>query len=84
MKHHSDSMKSISFSFTHFAGFDWAKDHHDVVVVDESGEIVSNFRFEDTAEGRRELRKAFGEFSKLAVAVETRSGAVVERLLEGC
>ena len=24
---------------THYAGFDWAKDHHDVIVVDGSGKI---------------------------------------------
>jgi hypothetical protein len=22
---------------THYAGFDWAKDHHDVIVVDRGG-----------------------------------------------
>ena len=25
---------------TYFAGFDWAKDHHDVVVLDASGKII--------------------------------------------
>jgi len=29
---------------THFAGFDWAKDHHDIVIVDAQGRIVSEFR----------------------------------------
>ena len=26
---------------THFAGFDWAKDHHDVLVLDNTGKIAS-------------------------------------------
>ena len=28
---------------THFAGFDWAKDNHDVEVVHRSGRIVADF-----------------------------------------
>ena len=30
---------------THFAGFDWAKDHHDVLVLDASGKIVHRVPF---------------------------------------
>src|SRR5439155_8751291 len=30
---------------THFGGFDWAKDHHDVLVLDGAGKIVTEFRF---------------------------------------
>jgi len=26
---------------THYAGFDWAKDHHDIVIVDRSGTKVA-------------------------------------------
>jgi hypothetical protein len=36
---------------THFPGFDWAQDHHEVVIVDRSGKIVADFRVEHTAEG---------------------------------
>jgi hypothetical protein len=36
---------------THFAGFDWAKDHHDVVVVDRQGQIVDQFTFPHSAPG---------------------------------
>ena len=36
---------------THFAGFDWAKDHHDVLVLDGTGKITSELRFEHTATG---------------------------------
>jgi len=27
---------------THYAGFDWARDHHDVVIVDRQGQIVAD------------------------------------------
>lgn len=73
-----------------FAGFDWASDHHDVVTVDASGHIVLELTFEDTAEGWATLRQAFADrvgpdLCVVAVAVETRNGPAVERLLEmGC
>ena len=28
----------------YFAALDWAKDHHDVVVVDRQGGVVASFR----------------------------------------
>jgi hypothetical protein len=28
-------------TLTHFAGFVWASDHHDVVIVDPTGRIVA-------------------------------------------
>ena len=65
-----------------FVGFDWASDHHDVVVVDQHGKIVEDFRFDDTAEGWRLLIKKLSKYPDVAVAIETSSGATVERLLE--
>ncbi|NOT01463.1 MAG: IS110 family transposase [Phycisphaerales bacterium] len=65
-----------------FAGFDWAGDHHDVVVVDVGGTVVEDFRIDDSAAGWQQLRKRLSAYADLAVAVETRSGVVVERLLE--
>jgi hypothetical protein len=38
---------------TCFAGFDWAKDHHDVVVLDASGNIIDQFRFSHTFAGSK-------------------------------
>ena len=35
----------------HFAGFDWAKEHHCVVVVNAQGQIVSELEFQHSAEG---------------------------------
>lgn len=76
--------------FKLFAGFDWASDHHDVVAVDSAGNVKLQTTFEDTAEGwaslREELAAIVGnDLTLVAVAIETRSGPVVERLLElGC
>lgn len=73
-----------------FAGFDWASDHHDVVAVDASGRIRLELTFDDTAEGwvtfRQKLADHVGpDLAAVSVAVETRNGPAVERLLEmGC
>jgi transposase len=70
---------------TAFAGFDWASEHHDVVVVDSQGAVVEHFRFDNTLEGWQQLRDHLVRYPQLAVAIETSSGAAVERLLEaGC
>ena len=65
-----------------FVGFDWASDHHNVVVEDQHGKIVEDFRFDDTAEGWQVLIKKLSKYRDVAVAIETSSGATVERLLE--
>jgi len=67
---------------TTFVGFDWASEHHDVVVVAQHGKIVEDFRFDDTAEGWRLLIKKLSKYPDVAVTIETSSGATVERLLE--
>jgi len=67
---------------TAFAGFDWASDHHDVVVVDGHGAVVEEFRIEESAEGWQHLRKRLPQYAGLAVAIETSSGTTVERLME--
>jgi transposase len=66
----------------HFVGFDWASDHHDVVVVDRAGRIVRSFRFDDTPDGWQSFRETLTPLQPLAVVVETRAGALVERLLD--
>ncbi len=77
----SESPKTWS-ERTAFAGFDWASDHHDVVVVDGQGAVAEDFRIEETADGWQQLRARLAKFPGLAVAIETRSGTVVERLVE--
>ena len=66
---------------THYAGFDWASDHHDVAVVDAQGKVVWQRRFAHTAEGWQELAAQLHKLGTVAVAVETSQGMAVEQLL---
>lgn len=68
--------------FTHFAGFDWADDHHDVVVVDRQGTIIHQWTFDHTVEGWTECRRKLAAYGgKLAIAVETSRGLAIDELL---
>ena len=67
---------------THYAGFDWAKDHHDVVIVDKQGTIVADFRFPHSEAGWKEFREKIAPYGSLAMAIETNQGAAIEQLLE--
>jgi hypothetical protein len=40
----------------HFAGLDWATDHHDVVIVDRAGQVVERFRFTHDGSGFSVIR----------------------------
>lgn len=66
---------------THYAGFDWASDHHDIVAVDPRGTVVLQTRIGHTAEGWKELGERLKALGSVAVAVETNQGFVVEQLL---
>jgi hypothetical protein len=41
----------------HYAGFDWGKERHQIVVVDREGRITLELGFEDTAPGWADLRE---------------------------
>lgn len=69
--------------FTHYAGFDWAKAHHEVVITDDLGRIVSQLTIEHSVEGWRRWREeASRHDGGLAVCVETSQGAIIEQLLQ--
>ncbi|MBN8457292.1 MAG: IS110 family transposase [Verrucomicrobia bacterium] len=68
-------------SFTHFAGVDWAKDSHGVVVIDASGKIVEEITVKHTAEGWLRFRERLARYPVLAIAVESGQGLVIEQLL---
>jgi hypothetical protein len=36
---------------THYAGFDWARDHHVVVILSRQGQLVADFQFDHSLEG---------------------------------
>jgi hypothetical protein len=62
---------------THYAGFDWATDHHDVVIVNRSGNIVADFQIEHTAEGWQRWREQVAALGPgVAACVETSQGFV--------
>ena len=67
---------------SHFAGFDWAKDHHDIIIIDTKGRIVADFRIPHTVAGWRLWIEKTAAYPKLGVAIETSFGAAVEQLLE--
>lgn len=67
---------------THYAGFDWARDHHTVVIVDAQGKIVADFEFAHCLEGWKSFREKTAIYPGLAVAIETSQGAAVDQLLQ--
>jgi transposase len=73
-------MKTFS-ELTHFAGLDWAKDHHDVVIVDSQGQVVAQFTFPQSAAGWQQWQQCVEKHPALGVALETSSGPAVEGLL---
>ncbi len=64
----------------HFAGLDWARGHHDLVVIDRHGEIKEAVRFAHSAEGWQALRQLVARYPQLPVAVETSQGTVIEHM----
>ena len=66
----------------YFAALDWAKDHHDVVVVDRIGTIVAEFQFAHTAAGWTQFEQQMQAFSRCHIAIETSSGPAVDQLLQ--
>jgi Transposase. len=64
----------------HFAALDWARDHHDFVVIDRQGVVIEKLRFEHDEAGWRRLGLLVDKYRNLPVAVETSHGTVVENL----
>lgn len=69
-------------ALTHYAGFDWARDHHAVVIVNAQGQIVADFEFEHSLEGWQRFGELTAPWPHLALAVETNQGAAVDQLLQ--
>jgi transposase len=67
---------------THYAGFDWAKDHHAVVIVNTEGRLVADFEFDHSLEGWQGFAEKTSAWPNLAVAIETSQGAAVDQLLQ--
>jgi transposase len=52
---------------THFAGFDWAGDHHDIIIVDATGLVVADFKIEHSAAGWRTWKEKIAAYPQLGV-----------------
>jgi len=76
--HHMKNWKDL----THYAGFDWAKDHHAVVIVNMEGHLVADFEFDHSLEGWKSFAEKTSAWPNLAVAIETSQGAAVDQLLQ--
>jgi len=66
----------------YFAGFDWASQGHQVVIVNKEGVVVADFKFDHNAQGWALWRQKAAQFAPLAVCIETSQGSIVERLLQ--
>jgi transposase len=69
-------------AYGYFAALDWARDHHDVIVVDTTGTLVAEFRFAHTAEGWAEFTRHMQPSAGPPLALETSSGPAVDQLLQ--
>jgi transposase len=67
---------------TYYAGLDWAKDHHAVVIVNAQGRIVADFEFTHTLEGWQSFAQKTSARPQMAVAIETSQGAAADQLLQ--
>lgn len=65
-------------------GIDWARDHHDVAIVDCNGKVVASERISDTAEGFGILLRMLSDHDpadgQLPIAIETSRGLLVAGL----
>jgi hypothetical protein len=71
-----------------FAGIDWADDHHDLVVLDDTGQQLRTLRVAHTPAGLAQLTAALEQIcgpdakAQLACIVETNRGLLIAALLE--
>lgn len=74
-------------AFGWFVGIDWATQRHDVNVADGAGQVIGTRVVPHTAAGLMEFvdwltTLAGGQLARVAIAIETTRGALVETLLE--
>ena len=71
-----------------YAGLDWADEHHDVVVIDETGKKLASKRVAHTKAGLDELTQFLESFTgpqhrdQLACIAETNRGLLIAAILE--
>ena len=71
-----------------YAGIDWANDHHDALVIDETGHQVGTLRVNHTPAGLAKLNTflqniiATAPKEQMACIIETTHGLLIAHLLE--
>lgn len=68
-----------------YVGIDWASDHHDVCLTDDSSKTLAAFRIHHDCEGLERLHRVIAEHqaepNRVLVAVETKRGLLIDDLL---
>ena len=68
-----------------YVGIDWADDHHQVAITDDSAETLSQFQISHDTAGFAMLREQIARFcsspDQVLVALETSRGLLVHELL---
>ena len=69
-----------------YVGIDWADNHHDVHVADDSAAALDSFSIPHSYEGFEDLKRRLGKFSSnpqdILVAVESHQGLLIYALLK--
>ena len=69
-----------------YVGIDWADDHHDVYITDDTACMLDRFTIPHSYEGMEELEKRLAKFSavreNILAAVERHQGLLIWNLLE--
>ena len=69
-----------------YIGIDWADDHHDIHVTDDSAVALDSFSIPHSYDGMKKLRERLGKSSSdpgnVLVAVESHQGLLIYALLE--
>ena len=71
-----------------FAGDDWAEDHHDIEVMDETGKVLAKRRLPEGVAGMTQLHELIGRFApedadevEVVIGIETDRGPWVAALV---
>jgi Transposase len=71
-----------------FAGDDWAEDHHDIEVMDETGKVLAKRRLAEGVAGMRQLHELAGRYlprdaadTEVVIGIETDRGPWVAALV---
>ena len=66
----------------HYCGIDWASDHHDISIVNESGQEVNRFRIEDDLNGYHTLSNKLTSFEvEIPIAIEAKEHLLINFLI---